>query len=221
MIAKILVGGVLLLQLLTPVAAMPKFFGPDAYCTATVTVYSTKGGSSSPSSAKNNPGPAPVTVTVTNVLTSYQTRTIYQTQNVFQTQTVTQVVTRTLAQEPNLPTPANNGGSYNGPEEYSVTTATVTSTLTTTNTIVSPSRAAVPPQPSSRPFYSNLTGLIPYVNSSTLSIHNPVSPTTSLRLLDPPPAPTTKPLASYSSVSSSITNSSSSGYENGLYFANW
>lgn len=221
MIAKVLVGGVLLLQLLTPVAAMPKFFGPDAYCTATVTVYSTIGASSSPSSAKNNPAPTPVTVTVTNILTSYQTKTIFQTQSVFQTQTVTQVVTRTLTQEPSLPTAANNGGSYKGPGEFSVTTTTVTSTLTTTNTIVSPSRVAVPPQPSSRPFYSNLTGLIPYVNSSNPSIHNPVSPTTSLRLLDPPPASTTVPLASYPSVSSSNTNSSSSGYENGLYFANW
>lgn len=210
-----------MLRLLTPVAAVPNFFGRDAYCTATVTVYS--GGSSSPSSTKSiNSDSGPVTVTVTRFLTSYETQTVFQTRTISQTQTVTQVVTRTLAQESSLQTSANDPGSYKGPAEFSVTTTTVTSTLTTTNTIISPSRAAVPPQPSSRPYYSNVTGLIPYVNSSNSAIHNPSSPTSSLRLLDPPPASATAPLASYPSASApSTVNSTSSNYENGLYFANW
>lgn len=220
MISRIIVSGVFLLRLLTPVAAVPKFFGRDAYCTATVTVYS--GGSSSLSNTKSTSDLGPVTVTVTNFLTSYETQTVFQTQTVSQTQTVTQIVTRTLAQESSLPTPANDPGSFKGPAEYSVTTTTVTSTLTTTNTVISPSRAAVPPQPSSRPYYSNITGLIPYVNSSNPALHNPLSPTSSLRLLDPPPASATAPLASYPSASSpSSVNSTSSNYENGLYFANW
>lgn len=72
MFAKLLLGGALFLRLLAPVAAVPKFFARDAYCTATVTVYSTIGGSSSPSSSPNsisspaavNSGSGPVTVTV-------------------------------------------------------------------------------------------------------------------------------------------------------------
>lgn len=253
MFAKILLGGALFLRLVAPAAAMPNFLGRDVYCTATVTVYSTIGDSSSPSSSPNSisspppldPGSGPVTVTVldtttivstiyalsspgaqvtgspnsgdpqtvtvtvTSVATSVETRTIVQTQ------TVTQVVSQTLAQAAGAQT-SINGGFYKGPGEFSVTYTTVTSTFTTTNTIIKSSAGAgIPPQPSSRPYYSNGTGISPYTNSSNRIIANPLSPTSSLRLLDPPPASTTAPLASYS------TSSSSSNYENGLYFVNW
>lgn len=239
------------MKLLEPVAAVPKFFGRDALCTSTVTVYGAIDSPPSPSPTPGidsyplgvSPGSGPVTVTVvdtttvtstiyggpqivtvmvTSVSTSVETRTVVQTQTITQNRTIvqTQTITPTLAPQTVL-----FGGSYGDQDRDSITYTTVTSTITTTNTISISSRAGVPPQPSSRPYYSNVTTIGTYSNNSTnySLAKQPLSSTTFPSLLDAPPASTVAPLASYSPVPppSSYSNVSSSNYENGLYFVNW
>lgn len=80
MISNILVGGALLLRLVAPVAAAPQLIGRDQYCTATVTVYSSIDGGSSPSAIlapTDGASAAPGPITVTELRTTTIISTIY------------------------------------------------------------------------------------------------------------------------------------------------
>lgn len=193
----------------------------------TITIVSTVYASPSPgvqiTGSPNSGGPHTVTVMVTNVFTSVETKTVVQTQTITQERTIvqTQTVTQTLTQASSVQTDVDVELNED-PDGPSVTYTTVTSTFTTTNTIFLSPGTGVPPQPFSRPLYSNGTETGTYSNLTKSSFAKPSSPTTSLNLLDLPPESTTAPLASDSSSSPpSYANVSSSNYENALYFVNW
>lgn len=198
--------------------------------TITSTIYASEPNAQQITNSPNASGPQTVTVTVTSVLTSVETLTTVQTQIL----TLTQIVTETLTQANSVQT-AINGLLLEDSDEPSVSYMTVTSTLTTTLTISTPvlahgllnvrpaltSSAAVPPQPTNPPHYSNDTQAGQYRNSSNAPPAKPPAGFFDQSVSDLTSGPTSVSLAPTPSVLPNYYNSSPPGYENGLYFVNW
>lgn len=189
------------------------------------TIYASLGsGDQQITDSPSSGGPQTVTVTFTSFLTPVETQTLVQTQTITQNRTVvqTETVTPTFAQANSVETAVD---VYADPDGTFVTYTTVTSTFTTTLTTSIPvSGVAVAPQPTIQPPYINGTEIGQYRNSS-----NSISSVSSARSLVqsisalPPASTSVPPISTPSETPSypSYPNSSSSGYENGLYFVNW